>query len=155
MAVLMRRWERARQGDRQLVLIVGEPGLGKSRLELLAAIAEHPVAPDRRVGSAALRRALRRHKRDQEPPSPFLFTSERGAPFMTAGWRNMVVRLGVAAKLRFKAHPHMFRHACGIQLANHGTDTTHSVGVPWPWQHPAHGAPHRPVATRFKNLWRD
>jgi hypothetical protein len=32
LAMLTRRWERARQGDRQLVLIVGEPGLGKSRL---------------------------------------------------------------------------------------------------------------------------
>jgi class 3 adenylate cyclase len=31
-ALLMRRWERARQGDGQLVLIVGEPGVGKSRL---------------------------------------------------------------------------------------------------------------------------
>jgi class 3 adenylate cyclase len=31
-AMLMRRWERGRQGDGQLVLIVGEPGLGKSRL---------------------------------------------------------------------------------------------------------------------------
>jgi AAA ATPase domain len=31
-ALLLRRWERARQGDGQLVLIVGEPGLGKSRL---------------------------------------------------------------------------------------------------------------------------
>jgi class 3 adenylate cyclase/tetratricopeptide (TPR) repeat protein len=31
-AMLMRRWERARQGDGQLVQIVGEPGLGKSRL---------------------------------------------------------------------------------------------------------------------------
>ena len=30
--MLMRRWDRARQGDGQLVLIVGEPGLGKSRL---------------------------------------------------------------------------------------------------------------------------
>jgi predicted ATPase len=30
--MLMRRWERARHGDGQLVLIVGEPGLGKSRL---------------------------------------------------------------------------------------------------------------------------
>ena len=29
--MLMRRWERARQGDGQLVMIVGEPGLGKSR----------------------------------------------------------------------------------------------------------------------------
>jgi AAA ATPase domain/Adenylate and Guanylate cyclase catalytic domain len=32
MAMLMRRWKRARQADGQLVLIVGEPGLGKSRL---------------------------------------------------------------------------------------------------------------------------
>jgi class 3 adenylate cyclase len=32
MATLTRRWERARQGEGQLVLIVGEPGLGKSRL---------------------------------------------------------------------------------------------------------------------------
>jgi predicted ATPase/class 3 adenylate cyclase len=31
-AILMRRWERARHGDGQLVLIVGEPGIGKSRL---------------------------------------------------------------------------------------------------------------------------
>jgi class 3 adenylate cyclase/predicted ATPase len=31
-ALLMRRWERARQGDGQLVLIIGEPGIGKSRL---------------------------------------------------------------------------------------------------------------------------
>jgi predicted ATPase/class 3 adenylate cyclase len=31
-AMLTRRWERARQGDGQLVMIVGEPGLGKSRL---------------------------------------------------------------------------------------------------------------------------
>src|SRR5262249_58768597 len=31
-AMLMRRWARAQQGDGQLVLIIGEPGLGKSRL---------------------------------------------------------------------------------------------------------------------------
>jgi predicted ATPase len=30
--VSLRRWERARQGDGQLVMIVGEPGPGKSRL---------------------------------------------------------------------------------------------------------------------------
>ena len=50
-----------------------------------------------------------------------MLTSERGTPFMTAGWRKMVVRLGVVAKLGFEAHPHMFRHACGFQLANQGT----------------------------------
>jgi predicted ATPase len=31
-AILMRRWERAKKGDGQLVMIFGEPGLGKSRL---------------------------------------------------------------------------------------------------------------------------
>jgi class 3 adenylate cyclase len=42
--MLMRRWERARQGDGQLALIVGEPGLGKSRLieELHARLRETP-----------------------------------------------------------------------------------------------------------------
>ena len=35
-------------------------------------------------------RALRRLKREQEPASPFVFTSERGAPFSTAGFARMV-----------------------------------------------------------------
>jgi type 1 fimbriae regulatory protein FimB/type 1 fimbriae regulatory protein FimE len=68
-------------------------------------------------------RPLRRLIREQEPPSPFVFTSERGSPFTTAGWRKMVARLGVAAKLGFATHLHMLRHACGFQLANQGTDT--------------------------------
>jgi predicted ATPase len=32
LGMLVRRWDRARQGNGQLVLIIGEPGLGKSRL---------------------------------------------------------------------------------------------------------------------------
>jgi hypothetical protein len=35
----------------------------------------------------------------------------------------MVERAGTAAKLGFKAHPHMLRHACGYKLANDGHDT--------------------------------
>jgi integrase len=68
-------------------------------------------------------RALRRLQREQEPRSPFVFTSERGAPFSTAGFARMVERAGVEAKLGFKAHPHMLRHACGYALANKGHDT--------------------------------
>lgn len=68
-------------------------------------------------------RSLRRLQREQEPASPFVFTSERGAPFTTAGFARLVERAGEAAKLAFKAHPHMLRHACGYALANKGHDT--------------------------------
>jgi integrase len=67
--------------------------------------------------------ALRRLAREQDPKSPFVFTSERGAPFTTAGFARMVERAGEGAGLDFKAHPHMLRHACGFALANKGHDT--------------------------------
>jgi type 1 fimbriae regulatory protein FimB/type 1 fimbriae regulatory protein FimE len=78
--------------------------------------ATHPIVGDEL-------RALRRHQREQEPQSPFLFTSERGSPFTTAGFARLVERAGAAAGLGFKAHPHMLRHACGFALANKGHDT--------------------------------
>jgi hypothetical protein len=44
MTMLIRRWERSRDGDGQFVMIVGEPGLGKSRLieEFHARLRETP-----------------------------------------------------------------------------------------------------------------
>jgi hypothetical protein len=36
-------------------------------------------------------RALRRLQREQEPRSPFVFTSERGGPFTTAGFARMAM----------------------------------------------------------------
>ena len=66
-------------------------------------------------------RALRELKRNSE--SPFVFVSERGSPFTTAGFAKMVARLGEEAKFKFRVHPHMLRHACGYALANKGHDT--------------------------------
>ena len=68
-------------------------------------------------------RALRQLQREQDPRSAFVFTSERCAPFTTAGFARMVERAGETAGLDFKAHPHMLRHACGFALANKGHDT--------------------------------
>jgi integrase len=78
--------------------------------------ATHPIRGDEL-------RALRRLQREQEPKSPFVFTSERDAPFTRAGFARMVERAGEAAGLGFRAHPHMLRHACGFALANKGHDT--------------------------------
>jgi type 1 fimbriae regulatory protein FimB/type 1 fimbriae regulatory protein FimE len=78
--------------------------------------ATHPIRGDEL-------RALRRLQREQEPKSAFVFTSERGAPFGATGFARMIERLGVAAKLDIKVHPHMLRHACGYALANAGHDT--------------------------------
>jgi type 1 fimbriae regulatory protein FimB/type 1 fimbriae regulatory protein FimE len=83
---------------------------------------KHGIASTHPIPGDELR-ALRRLQREQEPKSPFVFTSERGAPFSTAGFARMVERAGVDAKLTFKAHPHMLRHACGYALTNKGHDT--------------------------------
>ena len=61
-------------------------------------------------------RALRRLQRESET-SPFVFVSERGSPFTTAGFARMIERAAGAANLDLKAHPHMLRHACGYALA--------------------------------------
>jgi integrase len=66
-------------------------------------------------------RALRALKRDAK--SPFVFVSERGAPFSVSGLQKLVERAGITAKMPFKVHPHMLRHATGYALANRGTDT--------------------------------
>jgi integrase len=66
-------------------------------------------------------RALRRLRRESDT-SPFVFVSERGSRFTTAGFARIVER-AAAAGLKLKAHPHMLREACGYALANRGYDT--------------------------------
>ena len=65
----------------------------------------------------------RRLQREQVAKSPFVFVSERGAPFSKRGFQAMLKRAGEAAGFDMKIHPHMLRHACGFKLANDGVDT--------------------------------
>jgi type 1 fimbriae regulatory protein FimB/type 1 fimbriae regulatory protein FimE len=100
-------------------------------------------------------RALRRLQRESKP-SPFVFVSERGTPFATAGFARMIERAARRGLgLDLKAHPHMLRHACGYALANKGHDTRAIQG----W------LGHRSITStavytalapnRFKDFWRE
>jgi integrase len=107
--------------------------------------ATHPLLGDELRALRTLRREAR---------SPFVFVSERNAPFTVSGFAKLVERAGVEAKLPFKCHPHMLRHACGFALANKGTDTRTLQAY----------LGHRSIQStvrytelapgRFKNLWR-
>lgn len=100
-------------------------------------------------------RALRRLQREQNPKSSFIFTSERGMPFTTAGFARMVERAGVEAKLGFKAHPHMLRHACGFALANKGHDTR-ALQAYLGHRNIQHTVRYTELSpARFKQFWRD
>ena len=99
-------------------------------------------------------RSLRRLQREQEPKSPFVFTSERAGPFGTAGFARMMERAGIEAKLPFKAHPHMLRHACGYKLANDGHDTR-ALQAYLGHKNIHHTVRYTEMApTRFKDFWR-
>ncbi|MGY8668754.1 tyrosine-type recombinase/integrase [Bradyrhizobium sp. UFLA05-109] len=99
-------------------------------------------------------RSLRRLQREQEPKSPFVFTSERGSPFTTAGFARMVERAGMEAGFGFKAHPHMLRHACGFALAAKGHDTR-ALQAYLGHKNIQHTVRYTELSpTRFKNFWR-
>jgi len=99
-------------------------------------------------------RALRRLQREA-PSSPFIFVSERGAPFTTAGFARMMERAAVAAGLDIKVHPHMLRHACGYALANQGHDTR-GLQAYLGHRYIQHTVRHTELAAnRFKGWWKD
>jgi integrase len=98
-------------------------------------------------------RALRRLQRECAA-SPFVFVSERAAPFSTAGFGRMIERAAVAAGLDIKAHAHMLRHACGFALANAGHDTR-SLQAYLGHKNIQHTVRYTELAPdRFKDFWR-
>ena len=66
-------------------------------------------------------RALRVLKR--EAKSPFIFVTERGAPFSVSGLQKMIERAGIEAKHAVQDPPAHASARRGYALANKGTDT--------------------------------
>ena len=152
------------QRDAAMIMICFRHGLRASELcelqwsdvEFESATLHLRRAKDGQTGTHPLLgdelRALRVLKR--EAKSPFIFVSERGAPFTVSGLQKLVERAGIEAKMPFKVHPHMLRHATGFALANKGTDTRTLQAY----------LGHRSIQStvrytelapgRFKNLWR-
>src|SRR5215831_17870790 len=100
-------------------------------------------------------RALRRLQREQGSKLPFIFVSERGAPFAKRGFQAMVERAARAAGFDIKIHPHMLRHSCGYKLANDGVDTR-TIQSYLGHKSIQHTVRYTELApTRFKSLFRD
>ena len=87
-------------------------------------------------------RALRRLQREQEPKSPFVFTSERGAPFSTAGFARMVERAGARGQAWLQGAPAHAAARLRLRAGQQGARYARPAGVPRPPQHSAHCALH-------------
>jgi integrase len=99
-------------------------------------------------------RALRKLQREM-PKSPFVFVSERGAPFKTDGFNWLVKRAGQKARFPFQAHAHMLRHATGYRLAGDGHDTR-AIQDYLGHKNIQHTVRYTELSpTRFKDFWRD
>jgi len=95
-------------------------------------------------------RALRRLQREQAPKAAFVFTSERGAPFTTAGEDDREGRRGSEAFLQSPS-----THATArlrLRARQQGTRHAGAASLPWAPEHPAHGALHRAVAGKIQGF---
>ncbi len=99
-------------------------------------------------------RALRRLQREQ-PPSPYVFCSERGGPIAPKSFHTLISRLGERAGMAFPIHPHMLRHGCGYALANAGHDTR-AIQAWMGHKNIQHTVRYTELAPdRFKDFWRN
>jgi site-specific recombinase XerC len=92
-------------------------------IEKLIAATKHSRYQHRDATLILVTYRLRQLRREQEPKSPFVFTSERGSPFTPDALNRLVKRVAQNTNLPFSLHIHMLRHSCGYKLANDGHDT--------------------------------
>jgi integrase len=99
-------------------------------------------------------RALRKLQREQDPPSPFVFVSERGAPFTAESFNFLVKRTGKRAGFAFPIHSHVLRHSTGFKLAGDGHDTR-AIQDYLGHKNIQHTVRYTELSpARFKNFWR-
>ncbi len=96
-------------------------------------------------------RALRRLAREQDPKSPFVFTSERAAPFTTAGFARMVERAG-RGRLRVQGAPAHAAPRLRLRLGQQGPRYAVAASLSGPQEHPAHRALYGTVAGPVQGL---
>jgi type 1 fimbriae regulatory protein FimB/type 1 fimbriae regulatory protein FimE len=90
--------------------------LGKGRLHVHRR--KNGISAKHALGIDELR-ALQKLR--QTNNSPYVFVSERAAPFSVEGFARMMQRAAGTAELEsIKVHPHMLRHSCGFTLAAQG-----------------------------------
>jgi integrase len=82
-------------------------------------------------------RALRKLQRESTK-NPFIFVSERGTPFTTAGFARLLERAAEKAEIEIKVHPHM---ACvRLQAGKRWHGYAFAPGIPGTQKYSAHGA---------------
>ena len=97
-------------------------------------------------------RALRRLQREQEPKSPFVFTSERGAPF-THRWLRPHGRAGgQGGQAGLQGAPAHAQARLRLRAGQQGARHAGAAGLSRASQHPAHGALHRAVADAIQGF---
>jgi integrase len=94
-------------------------------------------------------RALRRLQREQ-PPSPYVFCSERGGPIAPKSFHALMVRLGERADIPFPIHPHPAR--VRLRPGERGARYQGHPGLDGTQEYPAHGALYRAVADPVQGL---
>jgi type 1 fimbriae regulatory protein FimE len=91
----------------------------------------------------------------KESTGPFVFVSERGAPFTAESFSWVVKRTGRRAEFPFQVHAHMLRDAAGYKLAGDGHDTR-SIQDYMGHQDIRHTVRYTALSPKpFRDFWRD